>query len=276
MLTTGDRPDELRAAVTSLLGDDRAGVVVVSNGGGDVELPVDPAVRLVTVPENLGVPGGRDLGARHATAPIVGFLDDDAVAPPDATARVIDAFGGRSDLGAVSLRLVDEDGASARRHVPRPRGADPDRSGEVALFLGGASAIRREAYDAVGGYFTELWYGHEELELCWRLVDAGWAIGYLADVEVFHPRTSIGRHASGWRLTGRNRVWVARRSLPWPVAVVHTLSWLVLGVLRAPGAIARRSYLAGWWTGWREPVGHRPVRWATVWRLTRLGRPPVI
>ena len=115
---------------------------------------------------------------------------------------------------------------------PVPAAVSPERSGDVALFLGGASAVRVEAYSEVGGYFTELFYGHEEVEMCWRLVDAGWRIRYLADVTVFHPRTDIGRHVSGWRLTGRNRVWVARRTLPWPVALVHVAAWLLLGVIR--------------------------------------------
>jgi hypothetical protein len=222
------------------------------------------------------VPGGRDFGLAHCSASIVGFLDDDAVAAPNASARVLEEFARYPALGAVSLRLVDETAASARRHVPRPRGTSPERSGEVALFLGGASAIRADAYAGVGGYFTELFYGHEEVELCWRLVDAGWRIRYLADVTVFHPRTDIGRHIHGWRLTGRNRVWVARRTLPLPVAAVHVAAWFVLGVIRAPDRELRRSYVEGWLDGWRGRIERRPIGWVAVWRLTRLGRPPVI
>lgn len=280
VLTTGDRPRELGVAIDSLLdglGDGvRARVLVVSNGAGSIELPPRSDVELVVAPENLGVPGGRDLGVAHTTAPVVGFLDDDAVAPRGASRRLLDEFSVDRRLAVVSLRLVDDDGRTARRHVPRPRGVDPGRSGEVSLFLGGACAIRRSAYDEVGGYFTELFYGHEELELSWRLVDAGWSIRYLADVEVYHPRTEIDRHADGWRLTGRNRVWVARRTLPWAVAVVHTVSWLVLGVLRTPDCERRRSYAGGWIAGWRGPIDRRPIAWSTVWRLTRLGRPPII
>ena len=157
-----------------------------------------------------------------------------------------------------------------------PRGTSPDQSGEVALFLGGASACRREAYDEVGGYFTGLFYGHEEVELSWRLIDAGWGIRYLADVRVFHPRTVIGRHASGWSLTGRNRVWIARRTLPVPVAAVHVIVWFVLGVIRAPDRMCRTNYVAGWWSGWQARVERSPITWSGVRRLTRLGRPPVI
>jgi GT2 family glycosyltransferase len=280
VLTMGDRDAAMHAAVRSLLTDEHVGVVVVSNGAGDVAIPDDPRVRLVVLPENLGVPGGRHAGLAHCSAPIVGFLDDDAEAASDASARVQEAFAGQPDLAAVSFRLVDEEGASSTRHVPRPGGRNPGESGPVATFLGGASAIRRSAYDQVGGYFCALFYGHEEVELGWRLIDAGWQVRYLADVEVFHPRTEIGRHEHGWHLTGRNRVWIARRTLPWPVAIAHVTVWLLLGVVRAPDTACRRSYLSGWWQGWRtrwaDGSPRRPITWRGVWRLTRLGRPPLI
>lgn len=268
----GNRSAQVDRAVASLAG---APCHVVLNGApGDSTVPA--GVHVLRLPENAGVPGGRDAGVWETDVDIVGFLDDDAVAPACASARIVEEFAADDRLGAVSLRLVDEDGETARRHVPRPGGKRPGESGEVALFLGGACAIRREAYDEVGGYFTDLFYGHEEVELCWRLVDHGWRIRYLADVEVFHPRTQIERHADGWALTGRNRVWIARRTLPWPVAIVHVAAWLVLGAVRAPAGESRRRYLAGWRSGWRTPIDRNPISWRCVWRLTRLGRPPVV
>ena len=274
----GNRPEELGAAVRSVLQQQGAHdhVIVVSKG----RVPVDPGpdVTVVVSEHNLGVPGGRDLGVRSAQADIIAFLDDDAVLLGRAD-RIRHAFEHDATLAAVALRLVDDEGESSSRHVPRLRGARPSESGAVAYFLGGACALRRTAYDDVGGYFTDLHYGHEEIELSWRLIDAGWTIRYVADVEVFHPRTEISRHRDGWRLTGRNRVWIARRTLPWPIAVVHTVLWLLLG-LRLAGAPGRRGYVDGWWSGWRtdwpSATPRRPIRWATVVRLTRLGRPPVI
>jgi len=247
---------------------------VVANGvtlaGGVAE-----RIELFETERNLGVPGGRDLGLRASVEGIVGFLDDDAELLGDPTG-IVEAFDSDERLGAVALRLVDERGETARRHVPHAGANAPAADSSVAYFLGGACAIRRGAYEEVGGYFTELFYGHEEIELSWRLIDAGWRIRYLADVEVFHPRTEISRHPDGWRLTGRNRVWIARRTLPWPIAFVHVLTWLVLGAARAPRGACRSSYLRGWWSGWRGPIERRPIAWSTVWRLTRLGRPPII
>jgi GT2 family glycosyltransferase len=275
VLTTGNRPDALAAAVESIVAQSAHPVVVVNNGGGSID-PPDDMVQIVVSPVNLGVPGGRDLGIDATTTRIVGFLDDDAVLPSDASASILAAFDGSPHLGAVALRLVDEHGRTSRRHAPRAGRGEAATSGPVAYFLGGACAFRRRAYEEVGGYFTELFYGHEEIELSWRLIDAGWSIRYLAEVEVFHPRTDIGRHPDGWRLTGRNRVWIARRTLPWPIAIVHVTVWLVLGSVRAPRGSCRTAYLRGWFSGWRGAIDHRPIKWRTVVELTKLGRPPLI
>ncbi len=270
----GTRPKELAAALDSV--DSEPVCVVVNGGNSPTPEQVAPHRRTLTVESNLGVPGGRDLGARSSTADIVAFLDDDATAATRSTERIRDAFAADDRLGALALRLVDEHGRTSRRHVPRFGGRSADRSGEVALFLGGACAIRRAAYEAAGGYWTELFYGHEEVELSWRLIDHGWRIRYHADATVTHPRTEIGRHAEGWEMTGRNRVLIARRTLPWPVAAVHVVSWLVLGSLRAPRGEHRRAYRRGWRSGWSVSLERRPIRWRTVWRLVRLGRPPVV
>lgn len=279
VLTMGDRPEAVAAALDSLRSSDDGAepseIVLVLNSDEPGSTTVQrPSVRTVEPSRNLGVPGGRDLGVQQTTADIIGFLDDDAVLSPGAADRITELFTRRPDVGAISLRLVDENGETSRRHVPRRGSTGVGESGDVALFLGGASAIRRAAYDAVGGYFTELHYGHEELELSWRLVDGGWSIHYLADVTVFHPRAEISRHGDGWRLTGRNRVWVARRTLPWPIAVVHVAVWLALGLRRAPAG-CRRDYVRGWLSGWRGSVGRSPIRWKTVVRLARLGRAPI-
>lgn len=278
VLTTGNRPVELGSAVRSLLDrkDENDQVIVVSNGAGRLDLGSD--VCLVVSDHNLGVPGGRDLGVRSGCSEIIAFLDDDAVLLGGVD-QIRDVFEHDDQLAAVALRLIDEQGQSMPRHIPRFRGARPSETGAVAYFLGGASALRRTAYDEVGGYFRDLHYGHEEIELSWRLIDAGWSIRYLADVTVFHPRAEISRHRDGWFLTGRNRVWIARRTLPWPIAIFHTVAWLLLGIARA-GPTGRGGYVDGWWTGWRtlwpSAVVRQPIGWAAVWRLTRLGRPPII
>lgn len=275
ILTMGDRPAELARAVESL--GPEADVVVVLNGASASDVQLPPGVTCVPLVENVGVPAGRNAGVDASTGDIVGFLDDDAaMLTADAGERIVAHFDGDPDLAVVAFRLVDDAERTARRHVPRAGRGDPARSGPVAYFLGGACAIRRTDFEAAGRYHAELFYGHEELDLSWRILDRGRTLRYASEIRAFHPPSDISRHTRGWYLTGRNRVVIARRNLPQPVTLFHVLAWLALGLWRAPGAACRRSYLNGWWQGWGTPVERRPMGWRTVVTLARLGRPPVI
>ncbi len=279
VLTRGDRPDALAAAVASLRSSSTTGSILVLLNGpiGDATIDSDgDRVVVIQSNENLGVPGGRDLGLRTTRAPLVGFLDDDArLISTDALDRVVQRFESDSSLGAMSLRLVDEDGNTLRRHVPRRGAAGANRSGPVATFLGGASIVRRSAYLHAGGYWAALMYGHEELDLSWRLIGLDYTVTYEADISVYHPHTEISRHSDGWWRTGRNRVLVARRNLPVPLSIAHCLAWLMIGSLRAPSGDCRRQYLVGWVRGWRLAVDRAPLSWSALKRLRRVGRFPI-
>ena len=47
----------------------------------------------------------------------------------------------------------------------------------------------------------------------------------------------------------------------------------VLAIVRGGAA---RQVLAGYRQAWASRPYRRPMRWSTVWRMTRLGRPPVL
>lgn len=282
-------PAELRRAVDAVLTQDGEPirVLVVSQGVPAPELP-EPVV-VVEIPENLGIIGGRDEGLRAirrgvADTPdgppeVVLFLDSDGwLAAPTIGRTLRDRFAADPRLGIVSFRIADpETGASQRRHVPRLRATEPERSSEVTTFLGGANAIRMAVLDEVGSFPPEFYYGHEETDLAWRALDAGWRIRYDADCVMYHPATSPTRHPTYYRHNARNRVWLARRHLPWPVAAAYLAVWIAVTVARTRDAAGLRAWWGGFADGWRSPCGpRRPMRWRTVWRMTRLGRPPVI
>ena len=66
-----------------------------------------------------------------------------------------------------------------------------------------------------------------------------------------HPATSPTRHDTYYRLNARNRVWVARRNLPWPLVVVYLTVWTVLTVVR----FRSPRLLRVWFAGFREGLG---------------------
>lgn len=284
IITMGNRPDELRALLDSVAGQDgdRVEVVVVGNGAPVPDVPA--GVRTVELPENLGIPGGRNVGIEAfgpsgADVDALLFLDDDGLLPLSDTAELCrQAFEADPGLGIISFRIADpETGVTQRRHVPRLRAADPMRSSRVTTFLGGANAVRTKVIAEVGPLPGRFFYAHEETDLAWRALDAGWMIDYRADMVLNHPTTAPSRHAVYHRMVARNRVWLARRNLPAPLVPVYLGVWLLLTLVRKPSGPALKAWLGGFREGWATPCGtRRPMKWRTVWRLTRLGRPPVI
>lgn len=137
--------------------------------------------------------------------------------------------------------------------------------------------IRRAAFDEAGGWPGQFFYGHEGIDLAWRLIDAGWTIVYVPEIVVHHPSTTPARHAIFYRTNARNRVWVARRNLPWPLVPVYLANWVLVTMVRVREADALRAWRDGFVEGVRsDPGGRHPMSWRTVLRLTRAGRPPVI
>ncbi|MEU9182895.1 glycosyltransferase [Streptomyces sp. NPDC048550] len=282
ILTMGDRETELQGLLDSVAAQegDPATIVVLGQG---VKLPdLRDGVASVELPENLGIPGGRNAGVQwlreQGGVDVVVVLDDDGVLPQTDTLRLVrEAFKTNSRLGIVGFRIADEEGVSQRRHVPRLGGADPLLSGPVTTFLGGAHAIRMSVVDQVGEFPAQFFYAHEETDFAWRALDAGWEIDYRADLVLTHPRTEASRHAVYYRNTGRNRVWLAKRNLPAALVPVYLASWAAYTLIQRPPLSGLKSWWAGFFEGVRnECPPRRPMRWRTVWHMTRLGRPPVV
>jgi GT2 family glycosyltransferase len=275
VLTMGDRPVQLGAAIRSArrqTGVDVEIVLVVNGGDPDRSL----ADVVVEPGENLGIPGGRNAGAAVATGGLLCFLDDDGELLGDLFARARRRFDVEADLGVIGLRIEDEHGETTRRHQPGLTRLD--RARDVTSFPGGGAVIRRATFDAAGRLCAPFMYGLEETDLAWRIIDRGERVSFDPSLRMSHPRTDPNRHRDHLRLTFRNRVWMAHRLLPLPLAPIYVFDWLGIGLLRnwrsprAWGALA-----AGTIHGWRTRPGPRaPIRWRTVWRLTRLGRPPLI
>ncbi|MFD3875171.1 glycosyltransferase family 2 protein [Streptomyces sp. NPDC058623] len=282
ILTMGDRPAELRALLDSVARQEGDPATVVVLGQGVKLAPLPDDVTGVELPENLGIPGGRNAGVRwlreQGGTDIVVVLDDDGLLPrTDTFTLVREAFAENHRLGIAGFRIADETGLSQRRHVPRLGGKNPMVSGPVTTFLGGGHSIRMSVIDEVGEFPTPFFYAHEETDFAWRALDAGWDIDYRADMVLQHPRTEASRHAVYYHHTGRNRVWLAKRHLPAALVPIYLATWAAYTLAQRPPLSGLTAWWAGFFEGVRVPCPpRRPMRWRTVWRMTRLGRPPII
>lgn len=279
VLSMGDRTAELGRALDTLLAQDAVDLDVVLVGNGWEPTGIPSAVRPVHCPENVGIPEGRNVGAAHARGDLLFFYDDDAWLPTtDVLCRLAETLERDPRIAVVQPRGVDPTGRpTPRRWVPRLRTAAGGRGGETVVFWEGVCLVRRTAFEQVGGWPGHFWYGHEGIDLAYRLADAGWRLLYRPDVVVHHPATAPSRHAVYYRMNARNRVWVARRNLPLPLVPVYLGTWVLLTLAR----VHRRADLGVWFAGFREGLGgdpgpRRPMSWATVLRLSVAGRPPIL
>ncbi len=277
VLTQGKRPQELGEALASLQAQTGVDIdiVVVGNAWAPTGLP--DGVLGVELEVDAGIPGGRNAGVGHVRGELLLFLDDDAaVADPDGLARLAAKFAADPGLGMVQLR-VDTlgEGPPERTWVPRLRVGDRTQSGEVTHVWEGAVAIRRDVFDAIGGWPADFRFVHEGVDLAWRVMDAGYRILYAGDVAALHP--PYAAHNDWDHYYGaRNRVWLARRYLPWPFAIPYVASFAVRTLPRLNSGVRRRAALRGYRDGMSDDGVRRPLKRSTLVRMVRLGRPPVI
>jgi GT2 family glycosyltransferase len=277
VLTQGTRPHELAEALASLRGQTgvEIDIVVVGNAWAPSGLP--DGVLGVELEEDAGIPGGRNAGVVHVRGELLFFLDDDAaVAEPDALARVAEKFAADPALGMVQLRVDPRGpGRPQRQWVPRVRLGDRTRGSEVTHVWEGAVAIRRDVFEAVGGWPADFRFVHEGVDLSWRVMDAGHRVYYAGDVAALH-RPYAAPNDWDFYYGARNRVWLARRYLPWPLAIPYVATFALRTLPRMRSGARLRSALKGYRDGLSDPGERRPLKRATLIRMARLGRPPVI
>jgi GT2 family glycosyltransferase len=279
-LTQGTRPADLARGLASLAAQEGVDldVVVVGNGWNPDGLP--EGIRSLGLPENLGIPAGRNRGADVVSGEFIFFLDDDASLPsPTFLADAVAHLRADPTIGLLQPRVVDPQGAAnPRRWVPRIRKGDPARSSAVFSVWEGATLLPRAVFDAAGGWGDPYFYAHEGIELAWRVWATGHRAWYAGDLIANHPAIEPTRHAEYYRLNARNRVWLAKRNLPWVLVPLYVGSWTGIQVLRwARNRTALRAWFGGWAEGWRtRPGGRRSIGWVTVWRMSLAGRPPLV
>lgn len=241
MILTWNDGELLRRALTSVAGS--LGVhpnVIVVDNGSDPPATVHEGVTLVRNPTNRGVAPARNQGAALGSAPLVCFLDSDAVLGPDSLRQLAAAVAGEDKIGiAVPVfggqRPEESAGIapSARVKIARVLGlrADyetapraPDASvWDVDFGIGACQVVRREAFQAVDGLDETYFYGPEDVDFCLRVKDRGWRVVQVADAAVDHPARR------------RNRQLLSVRGLRHAMAVTKHL-WRH----RRPSGLSRR------------------------------------
>jgi len=189
--------------------------------------------RLIYRNENGGPSAARNEGAAATDGELIVFIDADCVPDPGTLEAMLRHFEDPA-LGAVAPR-IREGGTQAtgllhRYEVARspldlgrePGPVRPDA--RVSYIPTATMAVRREAFEAVGGFDESLRFG-EDVDFVWRLDAAGWNVRYEATVTARHrPRRVLLDVVSRRWAYGTSAGPLARRH-PEALAAVRASPW---------------------------------------------------
>ncbi len=201
-------PERLATCLAPIATD--ASVIVVDDGSPQPEAAAIAAVaerhgaRYVRLAVNRGASAARNAGVRLASTPLVAFLDADCLPPPRFPDRLVDHLADPA-VALVAPRVVSnsrrpsaiaayERSRSALDMGPRPSAIRPY---SPVWYVPSAAMLARR--DALGAGFDEDLLVGEDVDLVWRLHDAGWQLRY-------EPRVTVAHEARV-----RPAVWYRRR-----------------------------------------------------------------
>lgn len=231
-------------------------LIVADNGStdGTVEAVRDlyPDVDVLPLAGNTGVLA-RNLAVERTDAAFVAFSDDDSWWNPGSLAAARSVLRAHPRLGLICARIVvGEDGHEDP--ICTEMGMSPvelhaDLPGIPILgFLACAAVVRREAFEAVGGFETRLHFGGEEELIATDLVAAGWGVRYLPNLLVRHY-PAAGRDDEWRRRRGvRNALWYLWLRRPAASAVRRSVA--LLRDAQPDGVTVRAAVEALWGLPW--------------------------
>ena len=209
--------DLVRSCLHSIQADQPDEVIIVDNASTDGSVEMIYAdfrwVRLIRNERNMGYGAAANRAVAQCQTPYFLLLNADTILRPGVLKKFSDYLDQHPHAAMVGPRLLDPDGTLQSSCFPFPTPLDifldvshvshlmrfipilRDRymrswnhlhSRQVPWVVGAALAIRREAFQACGGFDETFFMYYEEVDLCYRLWQRGWQIHYLPSAEIVH------------------------------------------------------------------------------------------
>jgi O-antigen biosynthesis protein len=174
-------------------------LILVDDGSTDATAKIAsayPAVRMIRHPRNFGLSEARNSGIRAATGEIVAFTDADCRVDPDWLHYLVSDLQGSEFTGIGGPNLLPpEDSAVANAVMVSPGGPIhvmlTDRQAEH--IPGCNMAFYKDALEEIGMFDPVFRSAGDDVDICWRLQQAGYKIGFSPSAVVWHYRRSTVR-----------------------------------------------------------------------------------
>jgi GT2 family glycosyltransferase len=195
-------------------------IIVVDDASTDGSAAVSRArgIEVIQLTQQSGPAAARNCGARHASGNILLFVDADVVVRGDTLGRVVAHFRARPEIAAVFGSYDDAPAETnfvsqyknLQHHLVHQRS-----SSEAATFWAGCGAVRREAFESVGGFDAKRYSrpSVEDIELGYRLRRRGFEIVLDRGLQV--------KHLKRWTFFSLLRTDIFNRALLWSRLVLE-------------------------------------------------------
>lgn len=240
-----------------------------------------PQVKLLVNEKNGGPCVTRNRGIKEAAGEwIVGFDSDVTIPDRMLLAKVRNAFEKRPEATGFAFRILKADGVTD----DAPRWWHPvalERGGkrvfESDYFSGTAYAFRRREMVAAGLYPELLYMHYEEVELAYRILDAGGSILYHPELAAVHHANEVSRRSEIQVFyKPRNQILLAMSCFP----PAHTVAYLAPRIVFQFLKSVKNSHLHGFLRAMKDAMAKRkmlpnprkPLKPSTLLRIARLRR----
>ncbi|MEJ7586052.1 MAG: glycosyltransferase family 2 protein [Ferruginibacter sp.] len=181
-------------------------------------------ITFIWSPVNSGFGRANNLALQKAVGEYILFLNPDTILPEDCLEKSLSFFQGQQDVGALGVRMIDGSGKflkESKRAFPAPLpafyklsgltalfphskifaryylgGLDQYKSHEVDVLAGAFMMVKKSVLDTTGGFDERFFLYGEDVDLSYRIRNAGFRNYYFSGTTVIHFKgESINRHS---------------------------------------------------------------------------------
>ena len=192
-------------------------IIVVDDGSTDATAAIarrHPGARLYTI-EHAGLSAARNVGFSRARGELVAYIDSDAYPTPEWPYYLALGLDSQkiAGVGGPNVSPVD-DPLGAQAVAMSPGGpAHVLTADDRAEHVPGCNmAFWKDVLEATGGFDPVYTAAGDDVDMCWKVLDAGWEIGFHPAALVWHHRRGgVGAYLRQQRGYGRAEALVAAR-----------------------------------------------------------------
>jgi glycosyltransferase involved in cell wall biosynthesis len=167
-------------------------VIVVDDGSTDTTAAIARQYdcRLIQT-ENRGLASARNTGLGAATGEIVAYIDDDAYPDPHWLTYLAATFLSTSHAAVGGPNIAPPGDGPIAECVARAPGGPVHvllSDCEAEHIPGCNMAFRKARLEAIGGFDLQFRTAGDDVDVCWRLQERGWTLGFTAAAMVWHHR----------------------------------------------------------------------------------------